>query len=303
MKKKNPKPLNRTTGDRPKKPVKQNIDMKYVWLGVAALVVTAVITVGLIRYYGDSTVARINGINIRESEIVQELNANEQIRALVGDGAITMTDASEFAAQQVGFSKLFEDYARRHNIPISDNMDSRVMMQTVADAIIADPALFAHFEQYMEEDDFPLAKARAEGILERALAGEDFDELVATYSEDGMPPEGYTFVVGAMVIEFCEATRALEIGEISGLVQTQFGFHIIKRVEPPNPDNVMRPWDQEPPADDEEEELLGAKHILITATERSLVAMQNEAVFAGFNTKLENADLELLRGLGNISLP
>ncbi|MCL2199575.1 MAG: peptidylprolyl isomerase [Defluviitaleaceae bacterium] len=92
--------------------------------------------------------------------------------------------------------------------------------------------------------DYENAEALATELAERAKAGEDFAALVAEYGQDpGMQqsPEGYTFTRGMMVSEFETATAALEIGGISGVVASQFGYHIILRVEP-NMDDVLRPW-------------------------------------------------------------
>jgi parvulin-like peptidyl-prolyl isomerase len=79
------------------------------------------------------------------------------------------------------------------------------------------------------------AKARAEEALKKARAGGDFAALARTYSDDpGSAPKGGdlgTFPRAAMVKPFADATFALKPGEISGLVETQFGYHIIKRTQ------------------------------------------------------------------------
>ena len=73
---------------------------------------------------------------------------------------------------------------------------------------------------------------QAQSILDRINAGEDFDALMAEFNEDtGEPAEGYTFPEGEMVAEFYEAALALEVGQVSELVKSQFGYHIIKRTE------------------------------------------------------------------------
>lgn len=71
-----------------------------------------------------------------------------------------------------------------------------------------------------------------------------FDELMHQYSEDGRDengalysPDGYTTVPGQMVKEFEEASLALEIGGLSGLVQSTYGYHIILRGEVENIDS------------------------------------------------------------------
>jgi peptidyl-prolyl cis-trans isomerase D len=74
--------------------------------------------------------------------------------------------------------------------------------------------------------------ARAEPILARAQAGEDFAELARQYSEDetNAAQGGIlgSFPRGQMVREFEDAAFALEPGQTSGLVKSPFGYHIIK---------------------------------------------------------------------------
>ena len=84
------------------------------------------------------------------------------------------------------------------------------------------------------EEKKTAAKEKAEDIYERILAGEDFDTLMHEYSEDpglATQPDGYTFGKGQMVPEFEEAAYALEIGEVSEIVESDFGYHIIKLVD------------------------------------------------------------------------
>ncbi len=75
------------------------------------------------------------------------------------------------------------------------------------------------------------AMATAQEVLERAKAGEDFSELAKEYSDDpGSAPEGGElgwFGRGVMVTPFEDAAFALQPGEISDIVETQFGYHII----------------------------------------------------------------------------
>jgi peptidyl-prolyl cis-trans isomerase C len=74
----------------------------------------------------------------------------------------------------------------------------------------------------------------AEDLLKRARAGEDFAKLAKEYSEDpGSRDKGgeYKFPRGQMVPEFESAAYALDINQISDIVTTQFGYHIIKLSE------------------------------------------------------------------------
>ncbi len=92
-------------------------------------------------------------------------------------------------------------------------------------------------EGYEEADEETLkaaAKTLAEEKLAEIQAGADLYELSQTDGDDpGMMnnPEGYLFTYGQMVPEFEEASYALKVDETSGLVESDYGYHIIKRLE------------------------------------------------------------------------
>ena len=78
------------------------------------------------------------------------------------------------------------------------------------------------------------AKKLAEEILGKLNSGEDFAEMARTHSNGPSAPDGGhlgKFSQGAMVPAFDQAAFALKAGEISEVVETPFGFHIIKRIQ------------------------------------------------------------------------
>jgi len=79
------------------------------------------------------------------------------------------------------------------------------------------------------------AREKIAGILERLRSGEDFAELARQYSEDpGSAAKGgeLGFIQrGDFVKDFEEKAFALQPGQISDIVETQFGFHIIQMLE------------------------------------------------------------------------
>jgi peptidyl-prolyl cis-trans isomerase C len=83
----------------------------------------------------------------------------------------------------------------------------------------------------LTEEQKKAKRKTAEDLLKRARAGEDFAMLAREYSDDpGSKNTGgeYTFPRGQMVPEFETAAFSLGTNQISDLVTTQFGYHIIK---------------------------------------------------------------------------
>lgn len=77
------------------------------------------------------------------------------------------------------------------------------------------------------------AKKEIDEIKSKIDAGEDFDKLMNDKSEDpGLKtsPNGYTFCKGQMVAEFETAAYALSENKVSDIVETSYGYHIIKRL-------------------------------------------------------------------------
>ena len=84
-------------------------------------------------------------------------------------------------------------------------------------------------------EDQAKAKAKIEEIAQRIKAGEDFGTVAKEVSEDpGSAPQGGElgwFAHGQMVPEFDKASFALNPGELSEPVKTQFGWHLIQLEE------------------------------------------------------------------------
>ena len=88
-------------------------------------------------------------------------------------------------------------------------------------------------------------RKRMEDILARARKGEDFAALAKEFSEDpGSKENGglyEDFGRGKMVKPFDDAAFSVPVGQVSGIVETNFGYHIIK-VE--NRKKETQPFDQ-----------------------------------------------------------
>jgi peptidyl-prolyl cis-trans isomerase C len=78
------------------------------------------------------------------------------------------------------------------------------------------------------------SESEAKAVLERFKKGEKFGNIAKAVSRCPSGKRGGdlgTFTRGKMVKEFENAAFALNKGEVSGVVKTKFGYHIIKRLE------------------------------------------------------------------------
>ena len=101
----------------------------------------------------------------------------------------------------------------------------------------------------LSDEEIAEKKQRAEDLSAElsALVGDPealearFDELTAEYTDDNgyaAYPDGYVFSEGEMVQQFEDAVKAMEVGELSGVVESDYGFHIILRI-PVDPDGII----------------------------------------------------------------
>lgn len=75
------------------------------------------------------------------------------------------------------------------------------------------------------------AKKKAEEALTKVKSGEEFSKVAKEYSQDGSAQNGGDlgfFGKGQMVKPFEDAAFSMKVGDISDIVETEFGYHIIK---------------------------------------------------------------------------
>lgn len=183
----------------------------------------------------------------------------EQIDELESTLAQSIESMGGEEAFQEELRKIGLDYDTFYNI----NASSYYQLQ-LRNGLFPEPPTAEEIDAYIEEEDLLYAKhillltvdsttrqplddetiaqkkATAEDVLSQlrssADPAADFDALMYAYSEDPgvvTNPEGYYFTAGEMVTEFETATRELEFGQISDIVEcASTGYHIILRLDP-----------------------------------------------------------------------
>ena len=226
-------------------------------LGIAIAALTALPIVPATAQ-DDPVVAKINGVEIRQSDLAlaeedlgQTIPPQAQGDAkrdyLIGylTDVILVAKAAEDkkVADQNDF-KIRLAYAR-------NKLLMEAQLQAEAKAALTDQALKAVYDDAIKQmaNDFEVrarhilvpTEAEAKAILEELKKGTDFAELARQKSKDpGAAAQGGDlgyFTKEQMVPEFAEVAFKLEKGQISDPVKTQFGWHIIKvedkRKKPP----------------------------------------------------------------------
>lgn len=179
-------------------------------------------------------------VNEQISQLATQFGGQTQLQEALASEGLTLAEYREIVRneQRLGqIEQLFYQSRLRDAAPVevSDDellerfqeargqLQQRPKLMTIRQVVVQPVATDA------AEDS---ARARAEEILGRVNAGEDFAELARAFSGDpGTASLGGDlgwFRRGRMVREFEEAAFSLTDGQISDVVETDFGFHIIK---------------------------------------------------------------------------
>lgn len=166
-------------------------------------------------------------INITLEEQKQDLLDELIARQLVVEDAIEsgLTQTEEF-------QKLYREFVFQHSIG--------QMFKTIT---VTDAECEAYYNENKEQFKEEMVRAahilveeeaQAKELLAAIEGGADFHELASANSKCPSGSRGGDlgdFGRGQMVPEFEQAAFALNIGEVSGIVKTQFGYHLIKLLD------------------------------------------------------------------------
>lgn len=165
----------------------------------------------------------------------EKFPSQEAFEKAIRDSAMTMEDARLFTRKQIVINKFVETHFASKETATEDeakkfyegNLDKyfkKGEMVRASHILIKVPA-----EAPPEVN--AKAKEKAEAILKRVQGGEDFAAIAQKESDCPSKAQGGnlgTFGKGKMVPAFETAAFALKPGEVSSVIKTQFGYHVIK---------------------------------------------------------------------------
>jgi foldase protein PrsA len=195
----------------------------------------------LVGVYGESAVDNLvtkvvidkeadkRNVKVKDSEIDAEVATYEEsyggeegLKSALEASGLTLADLKEDIETNIKIEKLMAE-----DIEITEDEVESYYKENKSNFDTPESIEVSHI---LVED-----KETAQEILDKLKSGEDFAELAKEYSTDTATAEkggelGF-ITSGEMVEEFEKAAFALKVGEISDIVKTDYGYHIIKATD------------------------------------------------------------------------
>ena len=195
----------------------------------------------------DTVVAEVDGVKITVGHMIAARDTlPPQYLSLPDD--VLFTGILDQIVQQTALAKIGEENLTRRDLLVIENercayLAGVVLDDTAADAATEDAIAEAYAQRYSGAEpskEFNAAhilvetEEAAREIKAQLDAGADFTSLAKERSTGPSGPNGGElgwFSAGMMVKPFEDAVIALEPGEVSDPVETQFGWHVIRLAE------------------------------------------------------------------------
>ena len=208
-------------------------------------IIDSLIIIKLLEKYAEE-----NNITVTDEEV------NEQVKLLM-DTYSSEKDFEKYLKEK-GIDKRFLEGVLRSQL-----LSSKIYNKVTADVIVTEGEVKQYYEDnkntfflvpvsvkashilamfpWVEDNSEETEEGREEAlekikmVEDKLKDGGDFEDLARQYSDDGTSGEnggdiGY-ISKGQMIEEFDKALFALDVGEVSGIVETEYGFHIIKATD------------------------------------------------------------------------
>lgn len=191
----------------------------------------------------DTVIATVNGEEITLGHlVVARYSLPEQYQALPNE--VLFEALIDQLIQQTVLGQAVNELPKRAEVQLENERRTLVAAEqvetVVADAVTdeavqaAYDAEFAGAEPTQEWDASHIlveTEEEAQALIDQLEGGADFVELAQTASIGPSGPNGGAlgwFGPGMMVKEFEDAVSGMEVGDVAGPIQTQFGWHVVK---------------------------------------------------------------------------
>lgn len=181
---------------------------------------------------------------IRSRAHVAEAEAYNEYARMKSTATVSYVklDASYYADLVVDQSdKAIEEWAAKNPEPINKQWEAK-KAQYEGECRVSRHIL-AKFSEDSSEEDKAKAKKRIDKALELVNKGEDFAAVAKRFSQDGSASHGGDLGCvpkKQMVEPFEKGLFALDDGKVSGVVTSQFGYHLIKNEKTVKPEGVEK---------------------------------------------------------------
>ena len=212
--------------------------------------------------------AKAVGIVVTEEEVIDQIKkmasaqkpplSLEDFKVLIEAYGRSFDEVKQQIQKGLGYQKLMEaQWAGKINVTEDDakkyysenTNEFKIPEQVRASHILIKPAPIAALRQQgvgadpNTDPNEAKAKARAktEGLLKQIKGGADFAELARANSDCPSSKQGGDlnfFGRGQMALAFEKAAFELKVGQVSDIVETKFGYHIIKVTDHKDPNNI-----------------------------------------------------------------
>lgn len=194
----------------------------------------------------ETVVATVNGVEITLGHVVDaRTNLPEQFQQMPMDSLFEPL-VDQLIDQTVLMQSVAGSLTEAEKVALENSRRdfmANAALTRAADDAVSEAAIADAYEAFVTEFDgreptpefnashiIVETEEEAQALRTRLDEGADFAELARENSTDGAAANGGSlgwFGLGAMVPEFEEAVTAMEVGEIEGPLQTQFGWHLV----------------------------------------------------------------------------
>lgn len=188
-------------------------------------------------------IANKNKITLSESDLeeieeekqvfIEKLGGEDKFKQLLKDNFTDEETYIEVAKVNKLYSKVFEKlYAKGKRFDLEDDEISKYEISYQSDYVKIKQIILLKKDldtnEYLDDTTLNQKKLLAQSVVDKAKNGEDFDDLIDSYSEGSSDDSEY-YLKTELIEELQTSINSLEVGGISDVISTDNAYHIVLR--------------------------------------------------------------------------